>query len=94
MKALKLHQKNLRSISREATTVLGALHPGIIAIHKIKPHRIGNENIIRIDFESSGSPGLSFGRFFQFEQIGRSRDLWLKGNLLVVADKVAGRSGR
>ena len=94
MTALKRHQKNLRSISREAATVLGTLHPGNIAIKQIKPHRIGNENIVRIDFECSGSPGLSFGRFFQLEQIGRCRDLWLRGNLLVVANKVAGRSRR
>lgn len=88
MRAIKLHTRNFRSIKLQATSVLSDIHKGEIKIWKIRPHQIGAENLLRVDFETTAAPGQIFSRFFGLEKYNRWWDVWLKGELLVVATKI------
>jgi len=87
MRAIKLHRKHIRSIKLQATSVLSEIHRGEIKIWKIRFHQIGAENLLRVDFATTAAPGQFFSRFFNLEKYDRWWDVWLKGDLLVVANQ-------
>jgi hypothetical protein len=87
MRAIKIHTKNFRSIKLQATSVLSDIHKGEIKIWKIRPHQIGVENLLRVDFETTAAPGQILSRFFGLEKYSRWWEVWLKAELLVVATK-------
>lgn len=89
-RAIKLHRKHIRNIKLQATSVLSDIHKGEIKIWRIRPHQIVAESLLRVDFETTAAPGQFFSRFFGLEKYNRWWDVWLKGELLVVATKNGG----
>jgi len=87
MRAIKLHRKHIRSIKLQATSILTEIHKGKIKIWKIRSHRIGSTDLLRVDFGTTAAPGQLISRFFDLEKFERLWDVWLRGELLVVTNR-------